>query len=88
MKPSILLCAVLLAACGAGTDESAETPPQQPAAEKGATMPADTALQGTPMIGAAQEAQKRVDQAEADMAERARQADEQVRAAQGGTSQP
>lgn len=79
MKRSILLCAVLLAACGSdAAEESAE----------GATVPADTALEGTPVIGVVPEVQQRVDKAEADMAERTHQAEEQARAAEGGTSQP
>ena len=89
MKRSILLCAALLAACGPGADdENAGTPPEQPAVEKGATFPADTALEGTPVIGVVPEVRQRVDNAQADMAERARQAEEQARQAGGETAQP
>ena len=83
MKPSILLCALLLAACGSdesGTDQSAT--------EHGATMASDTALEGTPMIGVVPEVRAAAQKAEADMADRARAAEEQARAAEGGTSQP
>jgi hypothetical protein len=83
MKRSIVLLAALLAACG-GTDSN---PP--PSDETATTPPADsTGLEGTSRMGAAQAVQQRADKAEADMAERARQADEQVKAAEGGTSQP
>jgi hypothetical protein len=89
MKRSILLCAVLVAACGPGADdENAGTPPEQPAVEKGATMPADTALEGTPVGGVVPAVEERVNQAEDAMAERARQAEEQARQAETGTSQP
>ena len=83
MTRSILLCAALLAAaCGRGDDEP-------PANETGAAVPADTpALEGGPRIGAARVVQERVNQAEADMAERARQAEEQVRRAEGGAPPP
>ena len=80
MNRSILLCAVLLAACGS---EAADT-----SSEHGATAPADTSLEGTPMIGVVPEVRERARQAEDDMAERARQAEEQVRAAEGATAQP
>jgi hypothetical protein len=84
MKRSIVLLAVLLAACGGA--ESANPPPSD---ETATTPPADsTGLEGTSRMGAAQAVQQRADKAEADMAERARQADEQVKAAEGGTSQP
>jgi major membrane immunogen (membrane-anchored lipoprotein) len=84
MKRSIVLCAaVLLAACGA--DDG--SPP--PSDETATTPPADsTGLEGTSRLGAPQAVQQRADKAEADMAERAREAEEQVRAAEGGTAQP
>lgn len=83
MRPSITLLAVLLAACGA---ESGGPPPS----DETATTPAadSTGLEGTSRVGAGQAVQQRADQAEADMAERARQAEEQARAAQGGTPPP
>ena len=80
MKQSILLCALVLAACGPGSAE--ET------AAESASPPADTMSASTPVIGAIPEVQRQVDRAEADMAERARQAEEQLRQAEGGTSQP
>jgi hypothetical protein len=83
MKRSILLCALLLAACG-----SDETDTEQTTTEHGAIAPADTSLEGTPMIGVVPEVRERARQAEDDMAERARQAEEQVRAAESGTAQP
>lgn len=83
MNRSILLCAVLLAACG-----SDESDTEQTATEHGATMPSDTSLEPTPMIGVVPEVRERAQQAEADMAERARQAQEQVRQAEGATAQP
>lgn len=83
MKRSIVLVAALLAACGA---ESGSPPPSD---ETATTPPADsTGLEGVSRMGAAQAVQQRADQAEADMAERARQAEEQARAAEGGTPQP
>jgi hypothetical protein len=82
MKRSILLCAVLLAACG--SDAAEETG----ATEHGATLPSDTSLEGTPMIGVVPEVREAAQKAEADMAERARQAEEQVRQAETGTAQP
>lgn len=81
MKRSIPLLAVLLAACGS---EAADT-----SSEHGSTVPAaDTALEGTPVIGVVPEVRERARQAEDDMAERARQAEEQVRQAGDGTAQP
>ena len=82
MQRSIVLLAVLLAACG-GTGSA-----ERPAAENGAASAGDTALEGTPRAGAIRAVQQRAGQAEADMAERARQAEEQVRAAEGGTPRP
>lgn len=83
MKRSILLCALLLAACG--SDE----PDTEPSAtEHGATVASDTALEGTPMIGVVPEVRARAQQAEADLAERARQAEEQARQAEDGTPRP
>ncbi|HVH11892.1 MAG TPA: hypothetical protein VM759_02515 [Longimicrobium sp.] len=79
MKRSILLCVLALSACGPGSAE-------ETAAESAA--PADTMSTSTPVIGAIPEVQRQVDRAEADMAERARQAEEQLRQAEGGTSQP
>lgn len=83
MKRSIVLLAALLAGCGA---ESANPPPS----DETATTPAadSTGLEGTSRMGAAQAVQQRADKAEADMAERARQAEEQVKAAEDGTPQP
>ncbi|HEX6042439.1 hypothetical protein [Longimicrobium sp.] len=84
MKRSLVLCAALtLAACGAS-----ETPP--PSDEAATTLPADsTDLEGTPRAGVVPAVQQRADQAEADMAARAREAEAQVQAAEGnGTSQP
>ncbi|HYW10898.1 MAG TPA: hypothetical protein VE871_03050 [Longimicrobium sp.] len=83
MKRSILLCALLLAACG-----SDETDTETSATEHGATLPSDTSLEGTPMIGVVPEVRARAQKAEADLAERARQADEQARQAEDGTAQP
>jgi hypothetical protein len=80
MKRSILLCTILLAACA---PDAAEQPEAAAAA-----APADTALEGTPMIGVVPEVQQQVEKAEADMAERAREAEAQVRAAEGGTPRP
>jgi hypothetical protein len=76
----VLLAALLLAACGPGADDA-------PPADKAAATP-DTALEGRPQIGVVPAVQRRADQAEADMAARAREAEEQVRAAEGGTAQP
>ena len=85
MKRSIVLLALALAACGGGAD-SADPPPSD---ETATTPPADsTGLEGVSRMGAAQAAQERVDKAQADMNERARQAQEQVQAAEGGTPQP
>lgn len=86
MNRSIVLCAVLLAACG--SDAPDESAAGQSATEHGATMPSDTSLEGTPMIGVVPEVRARAQQAEAEMAERAREAEEQVRAAEGATAQP
>ena len=84
MKRSIVLLSLVLAACGGA--ESGSPPPSD---ETATTPPADsTGLEGVSRMGAAQAAQQRVDKAEADMAERARQAEEQVKAAEGGTAQP
>lgn len=82
MHRSILLsCAVLLAACGA---DAGEPPP----AQHGAAAPADTSLEGTPIIGVVPEVRARAQQAEAEMAARAREAEEQARQAEDGASQP
>jgi hypothetical protein len=86
MKRSILLCTLLLTACG--SDASDEPAAGQSATEHGATMASDTSLEGTPMIGVVPEVRQAAQKAEADMAERARQAEEQARQAEGGTSQP
>ncbi|HLM66724.1 MAG TPA: hypothetical protein VK358_04310 [Longimicrobium sp.] len=86
MIRSILFCTLLLAACGPDAlDESAAG---QSATEHGATMASDTSLEGTPMIGVVPEVRERARQAEADMAERARQAQEQAGQAEGTTPRP
>jgi hypothetical protein len=78
MKRSILLGALLLAACG-------PDPEVDPAAGETATEDS-AALEAITRPAAIDAAQKGVDQAEKDMAERARQAQEQVRQAEGATS--
>lgn len=82
MHRSLLLCAVLLAACGR---DAAETPAME---HGGAPAAADTSLEGTPMIGVVPEVREAAQKAEAAMAERARQAEEQARQAEDGTAQP
>lgn len=79
MKRALLSSAVLLlAACGSGSD----TPP--PSDEAATTLPADsTQLEGVPRVGVVPAVQQRADQAEADMAARAREAEAQVQAAEG-----
>ncbi len=84
MNRSIVLLSLALAACG-----GADTANPPPSDETATTPPVDsTGLEGVSRMGAAQAAQQRVDQAQADMNERARQAQEQVQAAEGGTAQP
>lgn len=82
MKRSlVLVAAALLAACGPSSETG-----QPPAAEN---TPTDTAaLEGVPRAGVVDAVRQRADQAEADMAERARQAEQQVLDAQGGAQQP
>lgn len=77
MKRSILLCAVLLAACGPDPDAApaaGETTSEDSAALEAITRPA-----------AIEAAQKGADQAEKDMADRARQAEETLRQGESGT---